>query len=82
MVFKKDAPSNETFFPGEWVSVAKGFMKDNRADIAMRDSFWEDAGDNMIEIPNYNVAFFVRYVRDGTRALVFDCREGYFGTTD
>ena len=76
-LFKKDAPSNEQFFPGEWVSVQKGFIKDTSADIAWRDSMWEDADDgNQIEIPNYNVGFFINYTRDGTRALVFDCREG------
>ena len=74
-LFAKEQPKQESFFPGEWVSIQVGFVKDNAADITARDQMFGDAMFEQ-EIPNYNVGFFIGYAGKEDRCTVFDAREG------
>ena len=73
-LFKEKPPSDESFFEGEWISVRRGYVKDTDEDRwARTDMFGDDDLD--MDIPNYDVGFFIRYTTDDV-SVVFDAREG------
>ena len=59
-LFQKEKPSNESFFAGEWVSVQSGFIKDTNEDRMLRTEMFGD-DDLLLEVPKYDVAFFIKY---------------------
>ena len=73
-LYKQDPPE-KGFFPGEWITVHDGFVKDTLEDQVARGEMFDDIGDLELEIPNYDVAFFIKYTREN-RSLVFNAKKG------
>jgi hypothetical protein len=73
-LYKLDPPETG-FFPGEWITVHVGFVKDTIEDEVARGAMFDDMGDLEIEIPNYDVGFFIKYTREN-RSSVFNAQKG------
>jgi len=73
-LYKEDPPETG-FFPGEWITVHDGFVKDNISDQVARGEMFDDFGDLELSIPNYDVGFFIKYTREN-RSTVFNAKKG------
>ena len=73
-LYKLDPPE-KGFFPGEWITIHDGFVKDTIDDEVARGEMFDDIGELELEIPNYDVGFFIKYSREN-RSLVFNAKKG------
>jgi hypothetical protein len=52
-----------------------GFVKDTIEDEVARGAMFDDIGDLELEIPNYDVSFFIKYTREN-RSSIFNAQKG------
>ena len=68
-------PPEKGFFPGEWITVHDGFIKETLQTEIERGAMFDDVADLGLEIPNYDVGFFIKYT-DNERAVIFNAKKG------
>ena len=74
-LYSKAQETQESFFPGEWITMQRGFVDDPEDDMRKRDLMFGEATYEM-QIPNYNVGFFIEYSGHEAQCMVFDAKEG------
>jgi len=73
-LYKADPPE-KGFYIGEWITIHDGFIKDTIEDEVARGEMFDDIGELELEIPNYDVGFFIKYTREN-RSSVFNAKKG------